>query len=163
VSITKTASQSPASEGTQPVYALEVHNDGPDAALDVTVTDTVAPGTPSVTVSLPTGWQCSQTPPKGGTGSVACAVRSTLAAESRQITSIVRVPGGTDPGTYITNVGRVSSPTPDPFHGDNASSVTTRVRHREERRPGDGLLARSRIGSSEGGRPLGTVVSSRRV
>src|SRR6266540_1483170 len=125
LSIVKLGQPHPVRPGHLIEYTLTVRNDGPSVAKRVKVTDFVGDHTVFRRVSTPFGWSCTH-PSRGDTGKVRCTLQEPLGPdEIHQITIIVRVKGGTDPGTFVTNVGRVSSPTPDPSRGDHASSVTT--------------------------------------
>jgi hypothetical protein len=109
-------------------YAIELQSAGPSISKKVKVTDVVGGRKLFVSVSAPEGWTCS-TPPPGGQGRVRCTNAVFGPGEDDVIRLVVRVRQHTRAGTFISNTAKVSSPTPDPFAGNDTDTVTTKVRH----------------------------------
>jgi len=108
-----------AAQGNLIRYRLQVSNDGPSTASDVTVTDTLPGGVALVGVTGD-GWACT---PMGILG-ISCT-RATLSPGSAPtITVTVTAPlhGGS-----LTDLAKVSSTTADPQLANNTASVTTTV------------------------------------
>src|SRR2546423_146267 len=59
LSITKTDSPDPVAPGTNLTYTIQVANAGPDAAMAVSLMDTIPSGTSFVSLSAPAGWTCA--------------------------------------------------------------------------------------------------------
>jgi uncharacterized repeat protein (TIGR01451 family) len=119
LSIAKTAPATVVAGGLI-TYTLEVANDGPSDAVDLTVLDTLPSGVSFVSASGG-GWSCTN----AGDVSVTCT-RATLAAGDSAPTITVEVDAPSQAAS-LTNSASVSSPTPDPDAGDNADSATTLV------------------------------------
>jgi uncharacterized repeat protein (TIGR01451 family) len=113
--IEKSDSADPVTPGAALTYTVTVHNDGPSAAQDVAVTDTLPAG---VTFLSTTG--CGEDP----NGVPTCTLGSIASGGSAAYTISVTAPGAA--GT-ITNSASVSSTTHDPDAADNATSEDTDV------------------------------------
>ncbi|TCC27359.1 DUF11 domain-containing protein [Kribbella speibonae] len=116
VSITKTAKPDPVSAGGELTYTLVARNNGPSAAQDVTVTDTLPDGVELV----------SATPTQGSCTSTTCLVGTISSGSTATITVVVRV-SSSSAATSLTNVATVTTSTSDPNPDNNTSSVTTDV------------------------------------
>lgn len=106
-----------------------MENNGPDAARNVVVTDTL----PSYT-SLrqpfvsPFGWQCEINPVGPGITQVLCTKDSDMPKGETAIIALdVQVSASTPDGTVITNTVSISSDTTDPNSADNTASANTTV------------------------------------
>ena len=117
LSITKTTSSAAAASGDQISFVLAVHNDGPDPAADVAITDALSDGLTLVSVAGD-GWACSNV------GSTITCIRAQLASGATATVTLVvtAARGGT-----ITNSAGVTSSTGDPNAANNASSTTLPV------------------------------------
>jgi len=103
-------------------YTITVMNNGPNAAVNASVTDTLPAGTTFVSLVAPGGWNCV-TPSVGAGGTVTCTLPS-MAAGSAAFTLNVNapaVPGG------ISNTASVSSSSTDGTPGNNSSTSNTNV------------------------------------
>ncbi len=124
LSLSKSATPNPVASGGNLVYTLAVASEGPDDALNLTLSDTLPPGTTFVSLAAP-GWSCT-TPGVGATGTVDCTL-ATFPPGSSDLTLTVNVDPSTPDGTLITNQATVATTTDDPDEGDNTGSVETTV------------------------------------
>jgi uncharacterized protein (TIGR03437 family) len=106
----------PVRNPNQLTYTLQVVNHGPDAALDVQLTDTL-PATAQLTRVTTTQGACT------GTGTLTCAL-GTLNAKAKAVITIEVQPTSLDP---LTNRASVTSSTADANTANNSASETTRV------------------------------------
>jgi uncharacterized repeat protein (TIGR01451 family) len=121
----------PAIAGEQLSYTLAVANDGPDAAADVTVVDTLPAGVTYVTNDLP-GAGCTEDP----TGTLTCSLGDLAAGATQTFTIKVAV----DPSLVATsgeplaifNTATVWSTTPDEDLSDNTDVEGTIVEDRAD-------------------------------
>lgn len=125
LAVTKTGTPNPVLLGNKITYTITVTNNGPAAAANVTMADTLPAGTTEVSISTPTtpaGWTCLA--PAGG---VQKCTNSSLAMNSiSTFTLIVTVNTTTASGTVITNTANVSSTTTtDPNPGNNTATAST--------------------------------------
>jgi uncharacterized repeat protein (TIGR01451 family) len=117
VSIVKTATPSPVTQGTPLTYTLSVINNGPASATNVTVTDTL----PSVLTYLSTTTtqgSCSE-----GGGSVTCLLGTIANAGTATIT-ILTLPG--TPGV-VSNIATVIADQTDPVASNNSSTQSETI------------------------------------
>ena len=115
LSITKLATPTSVTAGSNLTYTVTVTNAGPDDASSVSVTDTL-PGTATF-VSASAG--CAES---GGT--VTCTASNLANGANVQFTIIVTAPG--TPGS-ISNTASVTSSTADPDSSDNSATLVTAV------------------------------------
>jgi uncharacterized repeat protein (TIGR01451 family) len=118
LSIVKTASAPSVTVGSALTYTLTISNLGPNTATGVTVRDTLPPGVTFISAAG-AGWQESQ-----ASGIVTFTTGSLAAGATTAVTVTILAPAS--PGT-ITNVGTVTSNTPDTNPNNNTSQVTTPV------------------------------------
>lgn len=128
LSITKTANNDFVA-GRTGTYTLTVTNNGPDAAVGVTVVDTVtAPSGVTVIGAAGTGWSCSA-PSAGATTCTRTNAADTLASgASWTLTVSAAVAADVASGTEIPNTATVSARTEDRNTTNNSSSATATVR-----------------------------------
>jgi len=126
LSVTNIGRPHPVKRGHQSTYTITVANNGPSAAKNAKVRDFVGHHVVFQEVSAPGGWFCSH-PAVGDTGRVRCTNQSFDAGDSDVIILVVRVKNHAPNGTLVKNTAHVSSPTPDPNHGNNASTATALV------------------------------------
>jgi uncharacterized repeat protein (TIGR01451 family) len=124
LSISKIDAPDPVLAGSNITYSITVTNAGPDAASNVTVSDTTPAGTTFVSVAAAAGWTCSPLP-LGGTGTQACTNPS-VGLGSSSIALVLYVTAATPAGTVITNSATVSSPD-DAVTANNTATTTTAV------------------------------------
>jgi uncharacterized repeat protein (TIGR01451 family) len=118
LAIVKTASTPISSYGAQLTYTLQVTNNGPIAAQNVVVTDTLPAGETFVSDSG-AGWNLTNT---GST--VTATVASLPVGVATPITIVVTVPSH---NATLTNVSTVTTDTPDSNPNNDRSTVTTIV------------------------------------
>jgi uncharacterized repeat protein (TIGR01451 family) len=116
LALAKTGGPDPVLAGENLVYTLTVTNNGPSAAADVVVTDTLAPG-----VNLISTTGCAEDP----AGAPTCSLGTLAPSASAQYTITV----GVDPATRGTllNTADVTSTAGDPNPADNMASESTTV------------------------------------
>jgi uncharacterized repeat protein (TIGR01451 family) len=125
VAVTKTA---PAviSAGQNIVYSIQAVNGGPDAAANVTLTDSLPGNLTFVSLSSPAGWTCL-TPAVGAGGTVSCSIATLAASAGGVFTLTANVPAGTATGTVYDNFATISSATADPASENNSATAGTVV------------------------------------
>ena len=116
LAVVKTSSGALVRLGDEFIYAITVSNNGPEAATNVVLTDTLQ--AELALVSVEPVASCSET---GGT--VTCTLTSLASGASFTATIVVST---TEPGT-VTNTAVVSSDVPDNNAANNSASVTTTV------------------------------------
>ncbi|MEY2516301.1 MAG: hypothetical protein QOJ89_3659, partial [bacterium] len=112
--LVKTASVSATTQNSQLTYTLQAFNDGPSAATNVTVTDTLPAGMGFVSASA----GCANI-----AGTVTCDLGSIADGSSTTVTITVKANGN---GTQV-NGATVSSDEPDPDPSDNPATATVEV------------------------------------
>jgi uncharacterized repeat protein (TIGR01451 family) len=105
--------------GAQITYTIDVTNSGPNAAVDVTLTDVLPAGTTFVSLAAPAGWTCS-TPTVGSGGTVTCD-RASMAIGTESFTLVVNAPLATG---SVVNTAVVTSAN-EGAPGDESSTTTT--------------------------------------
>src|SRR5262249_27263958 len=101
-------------------YSLDVANNGPSDATNVSVTDTLPAGVTSNSANAPAGWGCTHS----GNTIVTCTRAAWATGSTDTITITVTAPAQ---GGAITNTATIGSNTSDPVAGNNTDSVTTTV------------------------------------
>jgi len=113
LAIVKSATAGTITPGTNVTYALAVTNNGPDPAVNVRVSDPLPGGLTFVSASP----ECS-----AAGVDVTCAVGSMAAGSSQTFIVTASVASSVTGG--VTNTATVTSDTPDPSPGNNASTTT---------------------------------------
>ena len=112
-----------AGPGTDVVYTIVVTNGGPDAASNVTLSDTL-PGTMTFVSLAQSGMPMTcGTPPVGSGGTVTCTAATYPAGGSTTLTLTVHVPPATPSGTFFQNSATVAATTADPTPENDTSST----------------------------------------
>ncbi len=125
ISITKMDGTDPVIAGANETYTITVTNNGPDAAENVSLSDTLPAGTSFVSFSAPAGWT-STTPAVGAGGTVTSSIAS-LPVGSAVFTLTVNIDPSVANDTVISNTATVTSTTADTNANDNSSMATTTV------------------------------------
>jgi uncharacterized repeat protein (TIGR01451 family) len=122
LSITLSASQNPVRTHTNLVYKITVKNNGPNAALNVVLTDNLSPASTFVSITPSTG---CVTPAKGKTGTITCSLGSLASGASITFKVVVFVTAPAE--SSISNHASVSSSTFDQNTANNSATLTTGV------------------------------------
>jgi len=121
LAILATEAPNPVLHGTNLTYTLNVTNNGPDIAASTVVSDVTPVGT--TFVGFTTGAGTCTAPAVGATGTISCHVGNLASGAKVTVTMTVRDTAAA--GSTLTNIGKVSSTTPDPHITNN--SVTTKT------------------------------------
>ncbi len=128
LSVTKSASPTPVTAGTNVTYALGVSNAGPSDAQSVSFTDAVPAGTTFVSFVQNTGPAFTLTTPAvGGTGTVTASNASFAAGASATFTMVVKVNANAAADSVINNSAHASSTTADPNPINNTDAAAASV------------------------------------
>jgi len=121
--ITKAASPDPVKVGSQLTYTINAINNGPNAAMAVTLTDSLPPGLKLDSIVGPADWSCNESVVGNGVV-ITCStpVLQAGATKSLQITATAMCPA--DQSTTITNTAIINSSTFDGAQSNNTASVT---------------------------------------
>jgi uncharacterized repeat protein (TIGR01451 family) len=121
MAVTKTGPAT-ANAGTVISYTITVMNNGPNPAINATLTDTIPAGTTFASIVAPGGWSCV-TPAINGTGTVTCSIGS-MALGSAVFT--LNVNGPASPAS-VNNTASVSSSSTDNTPANNSQTANTNV------------------------------------
>src|SRR5205085_591126 len=130
--VTKTVDSDQALADSDVTYTIKVTNQGPDAATNAELDDTLPASQPPgktmtfVSLSSPNGWTCT-TPAVGSGGQVKCTNPSLSAASIDTFTLVGHIPPGTASGTFYTNEASVSSSNFDNNSENNSAAAATAV------------------------------------
>lgn len=120
LSITKSDSSDPVIAGDTVTYTLTIDNNGPDAASNVVITDTLPTGLTLAGISSSTGTTCEEL-----SGVITCT--APLINDAGQITvSLETIVSAVFSGT-LTNPAGVTSEVPDSTPGNNTTTEATTV------------------------------------
>src|SRR5579871_3307295 len=118
VSVTNSASPTTTPVGTNITYTQTVTNSGPEVSAGVVLAETLPANTTFVSLSGPTGWNCTTAAP------YKCTDTSNLAVSTPAVfTFVVAVTGG----TTISDTDTVSATTTDPNSANNSATATVTV------------------------------------
>ncbi|HKQ76044.1 MAG TPA: hypothetical protein VJ810_20285 [Blastocatellia bacterium] len=126
LAVTKSGVLTPVTGGTNITYTVNLKNNGPSDAANVTVTDPTPVNTTFVSATAPAGWTAT-TPAVGGTGNVVFTNPSVPNSAMVVFTIVVRINNSTPGGTTITNTATAASATTDPVAGNNSGTATNLV------------------------------------
>ena len=122
LSVTMNASPSTVVANSNITYNITLHNGGPDTAVNITVNDTLPPGTAFVSCNSNASGIC------GGVGNNRSVSFASLASgASANITIIATAQCSDADGTVLADTVSVSSQTPDPSSGNNTASASVTV------------------------------------
>jgi uncharacterized repeat protein (TIGR01451 family) len=122
LAIDKTDSKDPVKPGAKLVYTLTVRNNGPDAAQNITLVDTLDRTTTYVSTSAPKGWACTYANSK-----VTCTSVGLASGSTTTIKITVTVNKDAKVGKELVNNASVLSETPDPDSLNNSVVQKTLV------------------------------------
>ena len=98
-------------------YIIDVENQGPADAQNVSITDVLPNGTVFSSITGSGNFTCS------GTGPVTCVKQTMTTGEIDSLTLTVFIPSSIVKGTQIKNSVSITSTTPDPNPANNSASV----------------------------------------
>jgi len=124
--VTKTNGTAQATAGQPSTYTMVITNNGPEAAPNVTLTDTLPVQMTFTSLTAPGGWSCT-TPAVGATGTVSCSTPSMASGVTATFVLSVTVVPSTPGGSTISNTVTVSSGASDPVLGNNQATDTDTV------------------------------------
>ena len=131
LSITKLSTPNPVVAGTNVTYTIRVMNNGPSAALNVVVTDTL-PGQVSDVTFTPSVGSCIGGIPGNPALPLTCNLGSLANGAGASITVVAKVNAGTPDGTILVNNAVVGSDTADANNGNNNATALTTVNARAD-------------------------------
>jgi uncharacterized repeat protein (TIGR01451 family) len=126
LAVTLSDSPDPVTAGTNLTYTIQVSNNGPSAAANVSLSDTLPAGTTFVSLSSPGGWSAS-TPAVGASGSVILTKATVAPAETGTFTLVVNVAASVVNGTVISDTVTASTTTSELTPANNSATATTTV------------------------------------
>jgi uncharacterized repeat protein (TIGR01451 family) len=126
LSVTNTASPDPVAAGGNITYTQVVTNNGPSAADNATLVETIPANTTFVSIAAPSGWNCVGAGP-GTTSNEVCTDLNMAGSTAATFSMVVKVNAGTANGTQISDSAAVSSSVSDPVPSNNTSTATTVV------------------------------------
>ena len=129
--ITKTSAPNPVIAGTNVTYTINVTNNGPSAAANVVVTDTL-PGQISDVTFTPSVGSCIGGIPGNPALPLTCNLGNLANGGSATITIVAKVAASTPNGTILVNNAVVRSDYADPNNGNNNATALTTVNTRAD-------------------------------
>jgi uncharacterized repeat protein (TIGR01451 family) len=130
VAINKTVTPTgPNGAGSNVTYTINVINNGPAPASNVTFSDVVPAGVTVVSQSNPSGWTCN-TLPAGTNGTITCTKATVGNGETAQLTVVAKIGCNVPNNTVISNTATISSGAgspPDNNPGNNSSTASFTV------------------------------------
>lgn len=122
LAVTKTSDPATQTAGSNVTYRVVAVNNGPNAASDVVLTDTLPAGAAFVSAAPPAGVSCS------AAGQVITCTAPQLAnGASIAVPIVAAVAPGSAANTQLTDIAEVSSGTGDDVPSNNSASATTMV------------------------------------
>jgi uncharacterized repeat protein (TIGR01451 family) len=114
----------PVAAGANFDYVINVSNEGPDDALNMTLTLPLPSGVLFQSVAAAAGWSCTN-PSVGATGTVTCSAPA-LSPGTASFTITASTAPAAQTGTYSTTA-TITSTTPDPSDNDNSAQVDVTI------------------------------------
>ncbi len=148
LSLTKTTAATTAPDGSTFTYTITVTNNGPDAAANVVMSDTLPASLLFRSITEPSGFDCT-TPAVGTSGTITCTAATLANGASRTFTLVVEANGASG---SVTNTASASSDATDgnPGNSSGTSSGVTLA-------PAQADLEVTKTTSSSVATPGGTV------
>jgi len=119
--ITKFTTSDDASPGASIAYTITLTNNGPDAAANVVVTDTLAADLLFQSINVPAGFNCT-TPAVGANGTITCTTPSMASGTSVVFTLVVQLTSNAV--GPINNTAGATSDTEDDNSGNDSGSAS---------------------------------------
>jgi len=123
LAVTNSDSPDPVNSGGTITYTQTITNNGPDAAANANITESIGSGVTFQSIITPGGWSCT-TPAIGGTGAISCSIASLANAGSASFTVVVNV---TAVSGSVSNTITGSSDASDTVQANNSAIATTTV------------------------------------
>src|SRR4051795_6524049 len=123
LAVTNSDAPDPVNSGATITYTQTITNNGPDAAANANITESIGSGVTFQSIAAPGGWSCT-TPAVGGTGAISCSIASLANAATASFTVVVNV---TAVSGSITNTVTGSSDASDTVLANNSATATTAV------------------------------------
>jgi uncharacterized repeat protein (TIGR01451 family) len=121
--VTNSDAPDPVNSGGTITYTQTITNNGPDAAANAKITESIGSGVTFQSIASPGGWNCT-TPAIGGAGIINCSIASLANAASASFTVVVNV---TAVSGSVTNTVTGSSDASDTVPANNSATATTTV------------------------------------
>ncbi|MGA8810230.1 MAG: DUF11 domain-containing protein, partial [Thermoanaerobaculia bacterium] len=119
LAVTNSDSPDPVNSGGTITYTQTITNNGPDAATNANITESIGSGVTFQSITTPAGWSCT-TPAIGGTGAISCSIASLANAGSASFTVVVNV---TAVSGSISNTITGSSDASDTVQANNSATA----------------------------------------
>jgi uncharacterized repeat protein (TIGR01451 family) len=123
LAVTNSDAPDPVNSGSTITYTQTIANNGPDAAANATISESIGSGVTFQSIAAPGGWSCT-TPVVGGTGTINCSIASLANAGSASFTVVVNV---TAVSGSVTNSINGSSDASDTVQANNSATTTTTI------------------------------------
>jgi uncharacterized repeat protein (TIGR01451 family) len=123
LAVTNSDAPDPVNSGATITYTQTITNNGPNAAANATITESIGSGITFQSIASPAGWSCT-TPAVGGTGIISCSIASLANAGSASFTVVVNV---TAVSGSVSNTVTGSSDASDTVPANNSATATTAV------------------------------------
>ena len=123
LAVTNSDAPEPVNSGGTITYTQTITNNGPDAAANANITESIGSGVTFQSITTPGGWSCT-TPAIGGTGAISCSIASLANAGSASFTVVVNV---TAVSGSVSNTITGSSDASDTVQANNSATATTTV------------------------------------
>ena len=130
ISVTKEFnSPSPTHLGDAIDYTITIANNGPDAASNIVLTDTMPPNTTFLSYGTGASGVVCTTPAVGATGTITCpfAPAQATVASGTSFQFVIQLQVASLSLPAVVNTATVSSDTPDPDTTNNSATVSTDV------------------------------------
>ncbi|HKE59066.1 MAG TPA: Calx-beta domain-containing protein, partial [Pyrinomonadaceae bacterium] len=127
IAMTESDSPDPVTAGLNITYTIGLTNNGPNPAVNASISDPIPANTTFVSVTTPAGWTRTDAVPVGGTGTITFTKASVANAETASCTLVVKANASAPNGSTITNTVSGASTTTDPTPGNNNATTTTTV------------------------------------
>ena len=123
LAMTNTDAPDPVNSGATITYTQILTNNGPDAAANAKITESIGSGVTFQSIVSPAGWSCT-TPAVNGTGTINCSIASLANGASASFTVVVNV---TAVSGTVSNTVNGSSDASDATPANNAATATTTI------------------------------------
>jgi len=127
LSLTKTADPINVLPNANVTYTMTLRNNGPDAALNVVLTDPIAANTTFVSAVAPAGFNVATPAVGAGPPAVVTFTAPSLANGATATFTVTARVNASAPAGSVVNVASVSTISPDPNPANNIASATVAV------------------------------------